>query len=270
MNLQSSYLDKEKSLKERISNQEIELEDLKKRIEGFDDSMKQKTNSYEKYKKELKDEINKLTETIGIKEKEYNDMTDVLKQENEKLKIENKRLNDDANSRETKIRKDLRKELKAEKIEALNEQKSKLKEEFSKICLSFNNAMDSLEVEDNSEDEDEEENLNQFKVKKMLTTWNSNKNQFEVYVACKTQYDAYNHALNHGEKGYYNTPIHNVMHQPDRDDHFNHFHLGRNNQKEYVMHQGDMYNYHYYYGSNDHGMIAREKEGCDVPDPYYY
>jgi len=44
--------------------------------------------------------------------------------------------------------------------------------------------------------------------------------------------------------------------------------LGRNQERILVNREGIKYNYHYNYGSNDHGNIARKEQGCPSPVPY--
>ena len=108
------------------------------------------------------------------------------------------------------------------------------------------------------------ENRNQSK-------WNSYKNQMDVFVACKSREDAFNAALHHGSKGYYNTPIEDPINNENNALEFPHYHLGRNSKRQSVNNRNQRinYDYHYYYGVNGHGKIARQEEGCDKPVPYY-
>ena len=108
---------------------------------------------------------------------------------------------------------------------------------------------------------------------KIYSRTNTLRNKIDVFVACNSYEDALNAATNHGKgwsDGYYNTPILDPIHKTKNPNEFPHFHLGRDNRRELVMHEGIAYNYHYYFGDNSHGRIARQEKGCDQPNPYYF
>jgi len=99
--------------------------------------------------------------------------------------------------------------------------------------------------------------------KKNEYSFNRKKKQFEVYVKCKTRWDAYDAALNHGSNGYFNFPIYNRIHDDEDPDQFRHYHLGRNGKRENDKQGGKQCNFHYTYGYNTHKAVSRKQDGCD-------
>jgi len=103
--------------------------------------------------------------------------------------------------------------------------------------------------------------------------FNRAKNQFEVYVKCKTRRDAYDAAKYHGSNGYFDYPIYHPIHDYENPSHFRHFHLGKKFGSEVKKlndkHAGYQYNFHYSYGSNTHGAVSWEEQGCKYPVPFY-
>ena len=243
-----------------VHNQELDNQKtlLKTGMQGMINTIESK----EKIIQEMKSK-NCLNEFV-LKEK-----TNILVNENQELKKENRKLIEESKTNEAKITNELRTQFETEKAgiyKTLNfVHKQDIKRLKRKICETFDNELDPLEDNDQETPEKEDEPK-----KKMKTSYNTLRKTVEVFVACKTFEDAISHALNHGNKGYYNTPIHDNIHDPEKEDQFPHFHLGRNNEREYVVHEEVTYNYHYYYGVSSKGKIAREQPGCDQPDPYFY
>jgi len=111
-------------------------------------------------------------------------------------------------------------------------------------------------------------------LKRQNIRWNNTKKLYDVFVACHSKEDARNAALNHGieyfKHQYYNNPIHDDNHNPEDPQYFDHYHLGKDNQKIITSYNGVSYDYHYYYGVNNHGKIARQLPGYDPPVPYIF
>jgi len=107
-----------------------------------------------------------------------------------------------------------------------------------------------------------------FKDKPKIT-WNSNTNEFDVFVACKSKKDARKAAIYHGMNAWpneYVTPIEDPIHNNNNPNEFPHFHLGVNDERMNIFNDedGQYYNYHYCYGVNGFGKIARQQPGCSI------
>jgi len=112
-----------------------------------------------------------------------------------------------------------------------------------------------------------------------LDRWNPIKKHMDVYVACKTRKDALEAAKHHGEDLGFNRldlyqwsdPVQDPNHTSNG---FPHFHLGQHISisgqtfKKLETYNRIVYNYHYYFGKNSYGEVARQQPGCDELVPY--
>ena len=306
----SNDLDKAKkenaNLKIDLQNSNIKIKELEKTIEN----LKTKSAKNDKTINSLKQTITSFNEKLKNEEQESKtEFTKELEEEISCLKNQVEKLNLDKKSfeeKETELRNEFEniEQISIEKQKVIKDleevHSNKIKQIKQKLANKLNNFI-KKEIMDIETDEDEqnEDNFDTIspssspeslsnKLKKMFkrkvsfngwgsingkslqSKYNYNTNQMDVFVACDSQENARNAALNHGDSGYYNDPILDPIHNKDNPLEFCHFHLGRDNNRMIVMHGGVAYNYHYYFGTNSHGMIARQEEGCDEPNPNYY
>jgi len=172
------------------------------------------------------------------------------KQNNRKLDETNKKLKEE-------LKKQVNENIKLKRMNRENKIKS---EENSQLKSNVKEVIERSPFNENGSDNN--------KIRR-----NEREEVYDVFVSCQTQSDAYTAAYLHGldleSNPYYNTPIQHPIHNPNDPEHFSHIHLGRNNEKMVVIDNGVKYNYHYIFGRNRFGKIARQQQGCDYPVPYY-
>jgi len=285
---ENSSLEKEKL---NLKNENDSLKKEKELIEVDLQKENEKNREQEKAMNKMKQALGSMTEKKKKNKMEFKSKVCRFTDEIASLKTKIDKLNQEKKSFESKEQ-ELRSEFEAKKDfdllvreEELNEIHKKeinlLKQKLADKLVSCIFDFDLKSNEDSRVSQasypetgwSSSSSTSRKTAKNEKTRFNSSKNQWEVFAACHSYEDAMNAAMNHGldhyRHPYYDTPIHDDSHNPEDPDYFPHFHLGKQNQKIIVTYNGVSYNYHYYYGVNDHGVKAREQPGCDKPVPYY-